>query len=378
MSPQKIISKTFFQEDSNYRIIEDIKSNTILDITEILPLITPGTKIRSGLDEVLFGNLGGLFVLGDNDNLEDIKKGGIDLDLDFSSQKLFELSKMDGAIILSSDLKKITGANKHLMPDRNISSTETGMRHRSAEQTAIATGLPVIAISHRRSIITLYFRDQKYVLQDIGQLFIKGNYLLNNLREYRAVIDKDQVLLIKEEYNLLDGSFKKAISLIQKILFFYKHKVELDKIIIELGKEGYDILQTLNELVFDLDNILFNIIKDFSEDLEDININYDDFLFEKIDFLKKLDFRTIYDQEHLVEIIGIKKMIPKGYSVLQKVQNIDSINILKIISKFKNLEYIKSANIGKMCLIEGIDSSFAKFLKSELDRLNQDLFSVSL
>lgn len=369
--PQKILNKTFFQENACYKILEDISNNNILEISEILPIITPGTEIRESLDEVLYGNLGGLIVLGNNSKLEDIQKGGIDLDLDFSSKKLFELSKMDGAIILSSDLKRIVGANKHLMPDKSIESKETGMRHRSAEQTAIYTGLPVIAISHRRNLITLYFRDQKYVLKDIPSLFIKGNYLLSNLREYRNVIDKDLNLLVKEEYNTLDSSFTKAYLLCQKILFFYKHKSELDKIIVELGKEGYDILQTLNELVYDLDNILCSIIRDFI----DVDLNNSDFL-EKIDFLKKLDFRTIYDEEHLIKALGINKTIPKGFLVLEKIPNLNKVLSENIVSKFKDLKNLKSASIGQLCLVEGIDNNFAKYIKSELERFNQDIFSI--
>ena len=368
---KKIIQKVFIDTDSTANILENIKNNQILDISEILPIITPGTDIRNGLDEILYGKLGGLIVLGSNSKLEEIQKGGINFDLDFTSQKVFELSKMDGAIILSSNLKKIIGANKHLMPDRNIESNESGMRHRSAEQTSIATGLPVVAISHRRSIISLYFREQKYVLQDLGQLLIKGNYSLNNLREYRNVVDKDLLDFIKDEYNTLDNSFLKAISLIQKILFLYKHKTELDKIIVELGREGYDILQTVYELVYDLELILISILRDFS--LEELSLEQS---FEKIDFLKKLDFKTIYDEEQLIKVCGVAKIVPRGFLIIQRIQNIDRNLVERIIFNFKDLKKIKSANIGQLCLIEGIDSVFAKYIKSELERLNEDLFCV--
>ncbi|WP_457848596.1 diadenylate cyclase, partial [Staphylococcus aureus] len=77
-----------------------------------------------------------------------------------------ELAKMDGAIILSSDLKRILYANTQLIPDSSIPTFETGTRHRTADRVAKQTGAIVIAISQRRNVITVYKGYIKYVLQD--------------------------------------------------------------------------------------------------------------------------------------------------------------------------------------------------------------------
>jgi len=47
---------------------------------------------------------------------------------------------MDGAIILSKDLKKILYANALLVPDTSIPTAETGTRHKTADRVAKQTG----------------------------------------------------------------------------------------------------------------------------------------------------------------------------------------------------------------------------------------------
>jgi diadenylate cyclase len=130
----------------NQKLTNDMK------LLEIINLISPGTELRKGLDEMLNGQLGALIVLGTNIVVESVIKGGFKLDIELTPQRLFELSKMDGAIVLSNDLKKIVYANVHLMQIRTVSSTETGIRHRSAEQTAKQSNFACISyISQTKS-----------------------------------------------------------------------------------------------------------------------------------------------------------------------------------------------------------------------------------
>jgi len=119
-----------------------------------LRMLAPGTNLREGLDNVLRARTGALIVIGDSPQVMAIVDGGFALDCDFSPTALYELAKMDGAIILNKDAKRILYANAELVPDATIPSAETGIRHRTAERTAKQTGEIVLAISQRRSIIT--------------------------------------------------------------------------------------------------------------------------------------------------------------------------------------------------------------------------------
>ena len=109
-------------------------------ITEVLKMIAPGTPIRDGLENILKAKTGALIVIADTKEVLDLVDGGFELNVDYTSSRLYELAKMDGAIVLSSDFKKILYANTQIIPSSSIVTTETGTRHRTAERTAKQTG----------------------------------------------------------------------------------------------------------------------------------------------------------------------------------------------------------------------------------------------
>ena len=115
-------------------------------ITEVLKMIAPGTPIRDGLEKILKAKTGALIVIGDTKEILDLVDGGFKLEIDYTSSRLYELAKMDGAIVLSNDFKKILYANTQLIPSSNIMTTETGTRHRTAERMAKKTGGLAISI----------------------------------------------------------------------------------------------------------------------------------------------------------------------------------------------------------------------------------------
>lgn len=355
----KIKKRIFAEDDFFSKIIQEIHADEILDVSKILPLVTPGTELRRGLDEVLNGNLGAIIVLGNSDKLKPIIKGGIDLDIQFSSQKLFELSKMDGAIVLSNDLQKIVGANKHLMPDKDVPSKETGMRHRSAEQTALYTGLPVIAISQRRNVISLYFRDQKYILQNFEILMIKANYFLNNLKSFREKIDKKLKSTLSQEYKNSATLKVDIIELIQNLLYFFKHEKQIDDLIVELGDHGQDISNTLYEVTYGLDEDFFLILKDYSNNPLISKQEAQD----KLNLLKQLGLRRISDTEKLVELLEFthffsdtQNSFPRGYRALSKIQDLDEKTISDLIFFKKSLYNIKNLTPQDLSSITKIDA----------------------
>lgn len=72
-----------------------------------LKMISPGTDLRLGIDHVLKAKTGGLIVIADSDEVMSIVDGGFAINAEYSPAYLYELAKMDGAIVLSSDIKKI-------------------------------------------------------------------------------------------------------------------------------------------------------------------------------------------------------------------------------------------------------------------------------
>src|SRR5262245_16089560 len=112
-----------------------------------LAAVAPGTQLRDGLERILRGRTGALIVLGYDRSVEALCTGGFQLDVDFSSTRLRELAKMDGAVIVDKDVTKILRAAVQMVPDPTIPTDESGTRHRTAERVAKQSGYPVISVS---------------------------------------------------------------------------------------------------------------------------------------------------------------------------------------------------------------------------------------
>src|SRR5205085_2171207 len=83
---------------SGEELKEELESRQDSRIVRALEMVAPGTSLREGIDNILHARTGGLIVIGDADELAFLFSGGIKLDLDYSPELLYELSKMDGAI----------------------------------------------------------------------------------------------------------------------------------------------------------------------------------------------------------------------------------------------------------------------------------------
>ena len=158
-------------------------------MVDALGVIAPGRPLREGLDRILQANKGALIVVGDGPEVLEICSGGFLLDAEFSPQRLSELAKMDGAIILAADASRIARANVHLVPSPNVPTSETGTRHRTAERVARSIDVPVVAVSEDMGVITMYRGGQKHPLESIPRLLGRANQALQTLERYRHRLD---------------------------------------------------------------------------------------------------------------------------------------------------------------------------------------------
>ena len=122
------------------------------EINQILRTISPGTNFRTALEGVVHAKKGALIVVDETD-VNTILDGGFKINSKFTPQKIIELSKMDGAMIISKDMRRITHANVMIYPDKKIPTKETGTRHKTAERTAKMMNTLTIPVSERRNVI---------------------------------------------------------------------------------------------------------------------------------------------------------------------------------------------------------------------------------
>ena len=211
-----------------------------------LEMVAPGTALREGIDNILHARTGGLIVIGDADELAFLFSGGIKLELDYSPALLYELAKMDGAIVLSANATKIVHVNVQLTPDPTILTLETGTRHRTAERVSKQTDALVVAISERREIVSLYVDGVKYILEDIPVVLAKANQAMATLDKYRSRLDQVSTRLTALEFEG-GATLHDVLTVLQRAELVTRMAVEIERYIVELGTEGRLIEMQLDE-----------------------------------------------------------------------------------------------------------------------------------
>ena len=349
------------------------------DMIEILKLIAPGTPIREGLENILKAKTGGLIVIGDSKEVLDLVDGGFSIDVDYTPAKLYELAKMDGAIVLSGDLKKILRANTQLIPSSDIVTNETGTRHRTAERTAKQTGELVVSVSQRRNIITIYKGNLRYVLEDTSKVITKANQALQTVEKYKKVFDSKLNLLNEYEFNDI-VTLENVIIAIQRAEMVMTVADEVRKAIYELGEEGRLLQMQLDELVGDMEVEELLIIKDYmvpgkerkpEKILEQIkNITHDELVKPQI-IAKLLGYEDFDNYEE----VGV---FTKGYRVLNKIPRVPANIVENLVKSFKSFQHILAADIPALDDVDGIGEIRARAIKQSLRRMQEQFIFDNL
>lgn len=340
-----------------------------------LKVLAPGTVFREGLDNILSAKTGGLIVVSDCPEVMELVEGGFNINVDLTPANLYELAKMDGAIIISPDGKKILKANTQLVPDHNIPSVETGIRHRTAERVARQTGELIIAISQRRNIISLYKGAIKYVLQDMGVILNKANQAIQTLEKYKAVLDKALMHLCALEFENLVTIYD-VVKVVQRTEMVLRISREIEKYISELGKEGRLVSMQLEELIANTEDEGLLVIQDYCLSLEEKSPEN---IMETIAGWSSedlLDFSLISRALGYTGGIGVLDYIvyPRGYRILNKVPRLPWPVIDNLVKSFGNLSKILNASIDELDEVEGIGEVRARSIKEGLKRYRDQIF----
>ena len=211
-----------------------------------LEMVAPGTALREGIDNILHARTGGLIVIGEAEELAFLLSGGIKVELDYSPAFLYQLAKMDGAIMLNANATKIVHANVQLTPDPTILTLETGTRHRTAERVAKQTDALVVAGSERREVVSLYVDGIKYILEEIPAVLAKANQALATLDKYRSRLDQVSTRLTALEFEG-GATLHDVLTVLQRAELVTRMAVEIERYIVELGTEGRLIEMQLDE-----------------------------------------------------------------------------------------------------------------------------------
>ncbi|MFH1833952.1 MAG: DNA integrity scanning diadenylate cyclase DisA, partial [bacterium] len=234
-------------------------------LVEALKMVAPGTVIRQAINNIVLARTGALLVFADEDEIRPLLSGGIDIDVQLGPMILYELAKMDGAILLDRGGTRITYANVQLMPDATIESEETGTRHRTADRVTKQIDALAISISAARDVVTIYLGDTRYIMDPIRVILDKANQALQTLEKFKARLNQVSTSLSALE-------FEDAVTLFDVLAVLQRSEMvlmivrEIEHYIIELGNEGRLVRLQLDELMVDVREDREAVLADYLPD----------------------------------------------------------------------------------------------------------------
>jgi len=336
-----------------------------------LALMAPGTALRDGLERILRGRTGALIVLGYDKQVDSLCTGGFPLDVEFSSTRVRELCKMDGAVVLSSDGTRIVRAAVHLMPDPSIPTDESGTRHRTAERVARQTGYPVISVSQSMRIISLYVNGQRHVLDDSAAILSRANQALATLERYKLRLDEVSGTLSALEIEDL-VTVRDAVAVVQRLEMVRRIADEIAGYVVELGTDGRLLALQLDELMAGVDADRTLVIRDYLPTARKAR-TLDEALVE-------LDLLTATE---LIDLVAVAKAIgyaastealdaavsPRGFRLLAKVPRLPVSVVDRLVNHFGSLQRLLGATVEDLQAVDGVGDARARSVREGLSRL---------
>src|ERR1019366_9032275 len=342
---------------------EDVDNEVRPDpgLMRALEMIAPGTALREGIESILHARTGGLIVIGEPEDLSFLNSGGIKLEIDYTPAFLYQIAKMDGAIILNANATKITMANVQLMPDPTILSHETGTRHRTAERVSKQTDALVIAISQRREVVSVYVDGVKYILEDIPVVLAKANQALATLDKFRTRLDQVSTRLTALEF---EGgtTLHDVLTVLQRSELVTRMAVEIERYIVELGSEGRLIEMQLEETMVGAAAEKSALVRDYLS-------SYSDEAFAA----------ALEEFGRLAELLGYDRKLntldypvsPRGYRVLGRIPRLPRLVVSHIVGEFGGLDELLAATDAELEGVEGVGEIRAKDIREGLRRLQE-------
>ncbi|MDA8292341.1 MAG: DNA integrity scanning diadenylate cyclase DisA [Actinomycetota bacterium] len=336
----------------------------------LLAQVVPGSALRDGLERILRARMGALIVLGDGPEVLEICSGGFHIDAEMSPQRLSELAKMDGAIVLDRTGERIAWANVHLVPDPTAPTNETGTRHRTAERVARCVDVQVVAVSEEMGTITLYQGATKRQLRPTDVLISRANHLLQTLDRFRARFDEVSAALTASEIEDVVTA-RDVVAVLQRAEMAVRVADETTELLDELGEHGRLLRLQLLELMAGVREERRLVAEDYFVDgfraAEDVVVR-----------LASLTIADLLGLERLAVVLADpegapldleRSVVPRGLRLLRRVPHVTSEVVGRLVDHFGDLHRIMRAPVAEIASATGMGDELARSVKEGLVRL---------
>lgn len=334
------------------------------EVAQVLRTVSPGTNFRSALEGVVHAKKGALIAV-EIEGISTVLDGGFKINSKFTPQKIVELSKMDGAIIMSKDMKRITQANVMIYPDKKISTRETGTRHKTAERTAKMLGTLVATVSERRGEMTVYYKNFRHVIKNVNELLRKVNEQTQIIEKQRELFDSNVEKLTQMELRNYPN-LHQASAVIQKGRLIERMADDVRDSFLELGNEGTIIKTRIKELTANVEKEINLVIKDYTK----VDLKKSRILINSLTYDELLDSENIIKSLAYGENIKVDKI--RGWRVLSKT-SLEESDIAMLTKELASLGKTIYSNLNSYKTIIGEEK--ANIFKQEVDEIKRAYFT---
>jgi diadenylate cyclase len=336
---------------------------------ELLRRFAPGTPLRTAAELIMQQGTGALVLFGSGPAVDEVCSGGFELSrAAYTAQRVAELAKMDGGIVVDDESNTILRANVHFMPDASIETAETGTRFRTAERLSIETGCPVLAVSEEGHLVAVVFSgNARFRLQSTTSLLDEANQRLQSLERLRRQFDEAVARLERYEVDEIVTN-REAVSVIQRAAVIRQLAIELEPITAELGDIAAVISLQAHDLVEGVDGVA-----------ELVNIDYQDrkprkgaSVYSKLDGLDRDD---LYDANAVANALGLvpadAAAIPRGARVLAGVPRLPDSVVDELLKRFRSYARLRNVGVEDLGAVDGVGPMRAQTIRAYLDRLEE-------
>ncbi|MGM0640133.1 MAG: DNA integrity scanning diadenylate cyclase DisA [Thermotogota bacterium] len=348
------------------------------EFTKIMDFLAPGKPLRKGIDRILEADLGALIFLASNPEqyFEDgLIQLGFTLNSDFLPEKIYELAKMDGAIVINKEATKILYANAQLNPDKNIPSSQTGMRHRTAEKISNQTGDLTIAVSKRRNAVSVFHKKKRHELLPEGIIFERLNQEITIAQRYKQTFFK-QIEYLNNEEARKTVSLSDVAEILSKGLVTIKITQGVDKYLSELGEISGSVKLEYEEILRSIPKFVGAIIMDYH--IEDLDYQKSEDSIELFDDVKLDDLVNLYTISRKLgyevssdDELEERNIVPRGYRILYSTK-LPTIAVKNVVENFENLPNLMEASYEDLTNVTGIGKRRAEIILGALNRKKKE------
>jgi diadenylate cyclase len=335
------------------------------DSNEVLRRFAPGTPLRIAVELIHAQGTGALIVIGAGPALDALCSGGFFLhDAAFTAQRIAELAKMDGGIVIDDGKNLITRANVHFIPDPTIETNETGTRFRTAERMAVQTGNDVLAVSEEGWRTAVVYRNgQRYELARPADLLASANNSLNSLERLRRRLQSAEDRLTRAEVDDV-VALHDVLTVLARAVLVSRMYSEIERTLVALGGEAGLISIQATDLIEGVAELAENVFADYRKRSGKRSV---------FDRLGEIPTDELHDLAALAGALGFSDVVeglePRGLRALARVPRLPDSVRQSLVGHFRGFQRLLHASVADLERVEGVGRTRAQQLRRFFDRM---------